>query len=84
MIRHMLPSDVRFRLAELLEEHRPEPMTQAELVRLSGVSTVTVNRIYLNRTGAVSLATLGAIATVLGCQAGDLLTGPSPAKRRRG
>ena len=65
--------DTRFRLGELLAARKPEPLTQAELVRLSGVSAVTVNRIVLNRTAQVSLATLGKLAMALGVEPGDLI-----------
>jgi putative transcriptional regulator len=76
---------VRFRLAELLSAHKPEPMTQAELSRRSGINPVTINRIVNNRTRQVSLATLQRLAAALDCEPGDLLEGAAPAKggRRR-
>ena len=60
----------RFRLAELLTE---KDVTQAELVRRSGVSQVTVNSIANNRTTRVDLATLDALSRALGVAPGDLL-----------
>jgi DNA-binding Xre family transcriptional regulator len=60
----------RFRLAELLTRLG---VSQAELSRRSGLSLRTVNRIYLNQTGQVSLATLDAIAAALDVEPGDLI-----------
>lgn len=59
----LAPVAARFRLAELLETH---DVTQAELVRRSGVSQVTVNAIANNRTTRVDLATLNALSRALG------------------
>ena len=63
---------VRFRLDELLEERAGEGMTQAELARRSGLSTVTVNAIALNRTQRVDLGTIDKLVTALRCKPGDL------------
>jgi putative transcriptional regulator len=71
----------RFRLRELLDAHDP-PMNQSELARDSGVSIVTVNAIANNRTTRVDLATLDAIARVLGVEPGDLIE-RVPTKRKR-
>jgi len=60
----------RFRLAALLADRG---MTQTELSRRSGVSQVTVNAIANNRTTRVDLATLDALAVVLGLEPGDLV-----------
>jgi DNA-binding Xre family transcriptional regulator len=49
-------------------------MSQSELARRSGITLVTINGIANNRTAMVSLKTLGAIASALGVQPGDLLT----------
>ena len=65
----------RFRLAEILEE---KDMSQRKLAEKSGVSLVTVNRIATGKTTRVDLATLDALAKVLGCEPGDLI------ERKRG
>lgn len=57
-------------------------MTQAELVRRSGVSATIVNRMVKNHARQVSLATLGKLAAVLGCEPGDLIDAPKPARRK--
>ncbi len=59
-----------FRLAELLEKLG---LSQAELVRQSGVSQRTVSRLVHNETEQVSLKVLDAIAAVLGVDSGDLI-----------
>ncbi len=73
----------RFRLDELLEQHKPEPMSQSELSRKSGVSFTTINRMCANKTSQVSLKTLDSLAEVLGCAPGDLIVADKP-KRGRG
>ena len=60
----------RFRLRELLEE---TDLTQSELSRRSGVSLTTINRMALNLTAQVSLATLDSLSDVLGVEPGDLI-----------
>lgn len=60
----------RFRLAEILQE---KDMSQRKLAEKSGVSLVTVNRIATGKTTRVDLATLDALAKVLGCEPGDLI-----------
>lgn len=74
---------VRFRLAELLNQHDPEPMTQTELASRSGVSPTIINRMVKNHSGQVSLATLGKLAAVLGCEPGDLIMAEKPKRGRR-
>lgn len=49
-------------------------MSQSELSRLSGISFPTINGMCQNRTKAVSLAVLDAIAAALKIQPGDILT----------
>lgn len=72
----------RFRLQELLDAQNP-PMSQRELARRSGVTGVTINAIANNRTTRVDLATLDAIADVLGVHPGDLLERETPRRRGR-
>jgi DNA-binding Xre family transcriptional regulator len=72
---------VGFRLQELLDAHDP-PMSQSELARRSGISFVTINGIANNRTAMVSLKTLGALASALGVQPGDLLVGERRPRKR--
>lgn len=71
----------RFRLEALLAEHDP-PISQRELARRSGVSPTTINRMCANLTAQVSLATLDAIADVLGVEPGDLLERDHKRRRR--
>lgn len=61
-----------FRLQELLDARTPA-LSQRELARLSGISPTTINRMCANLTAQVSLATLDAIAEVLGIEPGELL-----------
>lgn len=63
---------VRFRLGELLRAHQPL-ISQAQLSRQSGISLTTINAMVNNKTTRVDLATLGALARVLGCHPGDLV-----------
>jgi DNA-binding Xre family transcriptional regulator len=72
----------RFRLDELLRSHKPEPMSQSELSRQSGVSFTTINRMCANKTAQVSLATLDSLAATLGCRPGDIIEGEKPKARR--
>ena len=69
----------RFRLAEELGDQ----MTQTELARLAGISVATVNRLCLNATAQVSLATLDALSTVLGCEPNDLIERKKGRRRKR-
>ena len=69
-----------FRLAEVLAE---QGMSQAELVRRSGVSQRTVSRLAANDTKQVSLAVLDRLAATLGISPGDLLAYDSPKTRTR-
>jgi DNA-binding Xre family transcriptional regulator len=62
----------RFRLQEALDEHDP-PVSQRELADRTGLSPTTVNRMCKNLTAQVSLATLDAIARVLGIHPGDVI-----------
>ena len=71
----------RFRLRELMDAHDP-PLSQYELARRSGVSRVTVNAIAQNKTTRVDLATLDALANVLGVEPGELLE-REPKRNRR-
>jgi putative transcriptional regulator len=59
-----------FRLAEILDR---KGMSQAELVRRSGVALRTVSRLCRNETGQVSLDTLDKLATALGVEPGELI-----------
>jgi DNA-binding Xre family transcriptional regulator len=71
-----------FRLQELLDETDPQ-LSQRELALRSGVSLMTVNSIARNRTKRVDLATLDALASVLGVEPGDLITRvPAPRTAR--
>ena len=45
----------------------------SELARVSGVSRVTVHRMYHNLSTRVDLATLDALASALGCEPGELV-----------
>ncbi|MBX3146970.1 MAG: helix-turn-helix transcriptional regulator [Gemmatimonadales bacterium] len=56
-------------------------MTQAELVRRSGVSQRTVSRLVANETRQVHLDTLDAIATTLGVAPGELIAHNRPRQR---
>ena len=69
----------RFRLAEELGDQ----MTQTELARLAGISVATVNRLCLNATAQVSLATLDALSAVLGCEPNDLIERKKGRRRKR-
>jgi putative transcriptional regulator len=60
-----------FRLRQILKDRG---MSQSELSRLSGISFPTINGMCQNRTKAVSLAVLDAIAAALKIQPGDILT----------
>jgi DNA-binding Xre family transcriptional regulator len=73
----------RFRLRELLDQHKPEPLTQADLSRRSGVGSTTINRMAANKTRQVSLGTLEKLSAVLGCEPSDLIE-REPTKGRRG
>lgn len=73
----------RFRLQQLLEHHQP-PMSQTELAKRAGVSFATVNRLCTNATSQVSLATLDAIAAVLGVEPGELLEREGKRRNTRG
>ena len=59
-----------FDLAAILTR---QAISQSELARRSGLSLRTVNRIYLNTTSQVSLATLDKLADALGVAPGRLL-----------
>ena len=72
----------RFRLDEILEQHKPEPMSQSELSRRSGVSFTTINRMCANKTSQVSLKTLDSLAGVLECQPGDIIVGTKAKSKR--
>jgi DNA-binding Xre family transcriptional regulator len=78
--RERVTMKVRFCLQELLDSHDP-PMSQSELARRSGITLVTINGIANNRTAMVSLKTLGAIASALGVQPGDLLVGGTRSRK---
>jgi transcriptional regulator with XRE-family HTH domain len=67
-----------FNLAALLKRLG---ISQSELARRSGVSARTINRLTLNRTAQVSLATLDKIATALKVEPGELI-GREPKRRR--
>ena len=67
----------------LLELEKPGPMTQAELASRSRVSPTIINRMVKNHARQVSLATLGKLAGVLGCEQGETIAGP-PGRRHRG
>lgn len=58
-------------------------MSQAELATRSGVSPTIINRMVKNHARQVSLATLGKLAAVLGCEPGDLISGPSSRRGKR-
>ena len=59
-----------FRLAELLATRG---LSQAWLVKESGVATRTVSRLCRNETGQVSLETLDKIAAALEVEPGELI-----------
>jgi DNA-binding Xre family transcriptional regulator len=67
-----LAMPIRFRLQEVLDEHRP-PLSQRELAVQSGVSPTTINRMCRNLTAQVSLATLDSLSAVLRVEPGELL-----------
>lgn len=66
-----------FCLAQILEARQ---LSQAWLVRESGVALRTVSRLCRNETAQVSLETLDRIATALGVEPGQLIARQS---RRR-
>lgn len=78
MVTHLLAA--RFQLAEILEA---KGITQTDLARRSGISQVTVNAIANNRTTRVDLATLDALAGVLGIGPGELIVADTPKPKRR-
>ena len=61
-----------FRLREILEDMGGRP-NLSDLARVSGVSRVTVHHLYHNLTTRVDLATLDALAQILGCEPGELI-----------
>jgi transcriptional regulator with XRE-family HTH domain len=68
----------RFRLKEELEKYNKkrseaDRLSQRELAARAAVSPTTINRMFSNLTAQVSLATLDAIADVLGIDPGELL-----------
>jgi DNA-binding Xre family transcriptional regulator len=81
-MRYLIPVAARFRLDQILAK-RDDGMRQSDVARLSGVSLNTVNGIFNNRTTRVDLATLDAIAGVLGIQPGDLIVRDVPPKSRK-
>jgi putative transcriptional regulator len=68
----------RFRVHELLGD-----LSQRELAKRSGVSPTTINRMCGNLTAQVSLATLDAIAEVLGVEPGELIEREGAKRKRR-
>lgn len=76
--RHIPGVTTVFNLSGLLERLG---ISQSELARQSGLSLRTINRLTLNRTAQVSLATLDKIATVLKVEPGELIA--REPKRRR-
>jgi DNA-binding Xre family transcriptional regulator len=61
-----------FRLREILEDLGIHPNI-SELARVSGVSRVTLHRMFHNLSTRVDLATLDALASTLGCEPGELV-----------
>lgn len=61
-----------FLLREVLES-MPKAPGLSELARLADVSRTTVHLMYHNHSSRVDLATLDALARVLGCEPGDLV-----------
>lgn len=72
----------RFRLQELIDARQ---LSQSELARRSGVAFSTVSKMCRNVSGQVSLATLGALAEVLGVEPGELIVrAPTEKASRKG
>ena len=70
---------VRFQLGELLQRRS---LSQAELARQSGLTTVTINAIVQNRTRGIELETLNALCTALACSPGDLFAYEPDGRKR--
>jgi transcriptional regulator with XRE-family HTH domain len=67
-----------FNLSALLERLG---LSQSELARKSGLSLRTVNRLALNRTAQVSLATLDKLSRALGVDPGALIVREKQGRR---
>lgn len=68
-----------FRLKEVMDAQNPVPSLR-RVAMDSGLGYTTAHAIYHNHTKRVDLATLDALAKVLGCAPGDLI-GQSRGKR---
>jgi hypothetical protein len=72
---NVLAMTTTFRLREVMDSLSPVPSLRAVALGAE-LDYTTVHSIYHNKAARVSLATLDALATVLGCASGDLLAGP--------
>lgn len=61
---------IRINLSEILGRYR---ITQAELIRRTGIRPGTINKMYHERIHRLEMEHLDKICKVLNCQPGDLL-----------